>query len=197
MPTALTVDDYIERAELWSDELARLRDILRSTGLDETIKWGAPCYTSGGKNIVGIAAFTSYVGLWFHQGAQLSDPEGVLINAQPGTTKAMRQWRFTSAKEIKTRAIKAYVKEAIAIETAGKAIKPDRAKPLVVPAELRDALATNAAAKAGFDALTKGKQREYADHISEAKRDATKLRRIEKILPLIAAGVGLHDKYRC
>ncbi len=197
MATPTSVDEYIENATQWNDELARLREILRSTGLDETIKWGAPCYTSDGKNVVGIAAFKAYFGLWFHQGAQLSDPEGVLINAQSGKTKAMRQWRFTSAKDIKPRVIKAYVKEAIAIETQGKAIKADRAKPLVVPAELRDALATNSAAKAGFDALTKGKRREYADHIAEAKRNDTKQRRLEKILPMIAAGVGLHDKYRC
>ena len=33
--------------------------------------------------------------------------------------------------------------------------------------------------------LTKGKQREYADYIAEAKRDETKTRRLEKIVPMI------------
>ena len=41
-----------------------------------------------------------------------------------------------------------------------------------------------------------GKQREYADHIASAKRDDMKNKRIEKILPMIAAGIGLNDKYR-
>ena len=39
-------------------------------------------------------------------------------------------------------------------------------------------------------------QREYADYVAAAKRDETKQRRIDKILPMIAKGVGLNDKYR-
>ncbi len=45
-------------------------------------------------------------------------------------------------------------------------------------------------------ALRLGLQREYAEYIVDAKRDDTKLRRIEKILPMLRNGVGLHDKYR-
>jgi hypothetical protein len=47
-----------------------------------------------------------------------------------------------------------------------------------------------------FALLSKGRRREYADYIAEAKRDETKEKRLEKILPMIAAGKGLHDKYR-
>lgn len=65
-----------------------------------------------------------------------------------------------------------------------------------LPPELAAALKKRAKAKKGYDALTPGKQREYANYIAGAKRDATKQSRIEKILPMIEAGVGLHDKYR-
>ena len=82
MKGAKTVDEYIDKAEQWQPELTRLREILNSTGLEETVKWGAPCYTHDGKNVVGIAGFKNYFGLWFHQGALLADAEGVLINAQ-------------------------------------------------------------------------------------------------------------------
>jgi uncharacterized protein YdeI (YjbR/CyaY-like superfamily) len=44
--------------------------------------------------------------------------------------------------------------------------------------------------------LTPGKQREYAEYITEAKKDETKLKRIEKIIPMIKAGIGLNDKYK-
>jgi uncharacterized protein YdeI (YjbR/CyaY-like superfamily) len=44
--------------------------------------------------------------------------------------------------------------------------------------------------------MTPGKQREYAEYIAEAKQAATKERRLEKILPMIAAGGGLNDKYK-
>ncbi len=108
-----SVDEYIDKNELWPDELKRIREILLSTGLTEEIKWGAPCYTLDGKNIVGIGAFKSYFGLWFFKGAALEDTAGVLINAQPGKTKDLRQWRMTSAGEIKPALIKRYVKEAM------------------------------------------------------------------------------------
>ncbi len=47
-----------------------------------------------------------------------------------------------------------------------------------------------------FKAFTSSRQRELAEHISFAKREATKQSRIEKIVPMILDGVGLHDKYR-
>ena len=191
-----TVDDYIASRELWQDEIRCLREILLSTDLTEEVKWGGPCYTHDGQNVVGIGGFKSYFGLWFHQGVLLADKNKVLINAQEGTTKALRQWRMQSAKEIKQATIKAYVKEAISLVKKGKKIGPQKKKPLVVPPELKKALAKNAKARKGFDAMRLGLQREYTDHIASAKREETKQKRIEKILPMIATGKGLHDKYR-
>jgi len=190
------VDEYIESTESWRKELSRLRKVLRSTDLEETVKWGAPCYTWGGKNVVGLGAFKSYFGLWFFQGALLADKGKVLINAQEGKTKALRQWRFTSGKEIKARLIKAYVNEAIELQRQGAEIKPDRGRPVEIPPQLKRALAGNKKASRGFNAMTLGKQREYAEYISSAKREETRAKRLEKIIPMIAAGQGLHDRYR-
>jgi uncharacterized protein YdeI (YjbR/CyaY-like superfamily) len=108
-----SVDAYIDGAEYFQDELRQLLKILQSTDLVEEVKWGGPCYTYNGKNIVGMGAFKSYCGLWFYQGALLSDLDDVLINAQEGKTKALRQLRFASKKEINSGPLKKYVKEAI------------------------------------------------------------------------------------
>ena len=62
--------------------------------------------------------------------------------------------------------------------------------------KIKKALTKNAKARKGFEQLRLGLQREYTDHIASAKRDETKQKRLEKILPMIAAGKGLHDKYR-
>ncbi len=191
-----TVDDYVASREIWQTEIKRLREILLSTDLAEEVKWGGPCYKHDGQNLVGIGGFKSYFGLWFHQGALLKDQNKVLINAQEGTTKALRQWRMQSAKDIKPAAIKAYVKEAIELAKAGKNIGPQKKNPIVVPPELKKAFAKNAKAKKGFAALRPGLQREYTDHVASAKREETKQKRTEKILPMMAAGKGLHDKYR-
>jgi uncharacterized protein YdeI (YjbR/CyaY-like superfamily) len=120
----------------------------------------------------------------------------VLVNAQAGKTKALRQWRFSLKRDIKVRAVKAYVNEAIELQRQGKELKPDRTRPVVVPAELKAAFAGNKRAKAAFEKLTKGRRREYADYIAEAKREATRQSRVEKVIPMIVAGQGLHDKYR-
>ena len=191
-----TVDAYIADATSWRTELEALRKVLTSCALEETIKWGGPCYTHNGVNVVSFGAFKSYVALWFFQGALLADAENRLVNAQSGRTKAMRQWRFASASEIEPRLVRAYVNEAIELARAGRKVAPARNRPLELPSELRTALDENAKAGKAFAAMSPGKQREYAEHISEAKREETKARRLEKILPMIEAGVGLNDRYR-
>ena len=192
-----TVDDYIASSDQWGAELKKIRAILAATELKEEVKWGAPCYTYDGKNVVGMAGFKTYFGLWFHQGALLKDDQQVLINAQEGTTKALRQWRMQTAKEIRPAVIKRYVKEAIRLVKEGKQIGPAKKKPPTIPSELKKALAKNNTAQKKFAELTPGKQREYAEYISSAKRDETKQKRLDKILPMIKSGVGLNDKYRC
>lgn len=198
MKGAKTVDEYVAKCEAFGDVVARLREVLNGTPLEEGIKWGAPSYGYAGKNVVGIAAFKEHCALWFHQGALLEDAAGHFEDpaAVGSSAKAMRQWRFHSVKEVKARAIKAYVKEAMALVDDGKEIKPERGKAIEIPPELAALLAKRAKLRKAFDALSPGKRREYADHVAEAKRADTKERRLEKIAPMIEAGVGLHDRYR-
>ena len=93
--------------------------------------------------------------------------------------------------------MKAYVKEAIENQRAGKAIQPAPNKTLTVPAELDAAIKKSAKLKQAFNALTPGKQRDYADHVGSAKQGKTRLSRLEKITPMVLAGQGLDDKYKC
>lgn len=127
---------------------------------------------------------------------QLADAPKVLINAQDGTTKALRQWRMNSANEIKPAAIRAYVKQAIQLVRDGRSVSSQKGKAIVSPPEPKKALAGDAAANKGFAMLAPGLLREYTEYIASAKRDQTRSGRIEKRLPMIAAGVGLNDKYR-
>jgi len=190
------VVEYLEMHAKWSSELTKLRKALQATELEETVKWGGPCYTLMGKNVVGLGAFKEYVALWFHQGVFLKDPLGVLINCQEGVTKALRQWRFASLQEIKNKDIQLYLKEAILNQRAGKELKPARKKLLAPPPELANALADNQAAREGFAQLTPGRQCEYSEYIIAAKRASTKQSRLKKVLPMIVEGIGLNDKYR-
>ena len=114
------VDFYFTKAKTWQEEIKLLRDIVLNCGLDEVLKWGCPCYSFEGSNIVLIHIFKEYCALLFFKGALMKDPKDILIQ-QTANVQAARQMRFTNAKEItklKT-SIKAYIKEAIAIEKAG------------------------------------------------------------------------------
>ena len=190
-----TVDEFIKSQPAWKEELIALRKIINSTELVETIKWGMPVYTIGGKNVAGMGSFKSYLGVWFFQGVFLKDKHRKLINAQEGRTKGMRQWRFTSPDEIDEKLLIKYLEEAIQNQKDGKEIKPEK-KPLVIPPELKAAFKKNSLLEKAFNKFTLSCKREYAEYISEAKREETRLKRLEKITPMILEKIGLNDKYK-
>lgn len=192
-----SVEEYIELNSHYADELSILRNIINSTNLDETVKWSMPTYCYNGKNVIGIGAFKNHFCLWFHNGVFLKDNENLLINAQENKTKALRQMRFEIKADINKTAVLAYVKEAIENQIAGREIKTRRAtKTVVIPSELKRVLDADQTLSISFKNLTQGKQREYCEYIDTAKREATKLKRLEKITPMIIQSVGLHDKYK-
>ena len=145
MKYAKSIEEYLDNVGEWKEEVKLLREIMLSTPMEETLKWGIPVYTVNNKNVAGIGAFKSYAGFWFYQGVFLKDPKNKLINAQEGKTKALRQWRFESLSVIKKqhKTILAYVEEAIANQLAGLEMKPAKKKPLVIPRELKALLNTN------------------------------------------------------
>ncbi|MBR9914348.1 MAG: hypothetical protein GYB32_05885 [Algicola sp.] len=197
MKKVSTVEAYIANHEHFSEALYKLRDIINSTELQESIKWNAPVYSLEGKNVIGLGAFKQHFGIWFFNGVFLKDSKNLLVNAQENKTKALRQMRFNSIDEVDEAIVLSYVQEAIENQKLGKEIKPTRKGTKVsVPKELSSVLKDNSKLKASFDQLTPGKQREYCNYINDAKRAATKLSRIEKITPMILKGVGLNDMYK-
>lgn len=186
-----------DKSSQWPEEIQLLKSIVAKTPLEETIKWGAPTFTYNKKNVAGIAGFKNYVTIWFYNGVFLKNPKKVLVNAQEGVTKALRQWRFSGKDEIVKYEddILKYLLEAIENEKAGLKHKPEK-KELVIPDVFQNRLDSDAVLAAAFAKMTPGCQREYANYISEAKREETKLSRLDKITPMIKAGGGLNDKYK-
>lgn len=193
----MTVDEYIEKHPDKEEMLNPLRELILEFPFAETIKWGMPTYVYGKRNLVGIGAFKNHIGLWFFQGSLLSDPADQLRNAQEGKTKAMRQIHFEKKSDINESVLRGFLKQTIENEDRGLYVKIERNKePVKIPDELAVALKNDTAAGNAFKNLTLSKQREYADHISSAKQAKTKERRLEKILPMITEGKGLHDAYK-
>jgi uncharacterized protein YdeI (YjbR/CyaY-like superfamily) len=189
------VDAYIDKkANDWQRPiLESLRKCILDCGLKEEVKWGAPTYTHHG-NVVGFSAFKNHCGLWFFEGASLKDEAKMLLNAQEGKTQALRQWRFIEGDSVDEELVKQYVREAaLNMEKGIKTVK--KKIQIVIPELLQKALDAEPEAKAQFEKLAPSKRRDYAEHISGAKQEATKLRRLEKSMALIREGKGLHDKY--
>jgi len=122
------VDFFFTKTTNWQQEFEQLRMLVLECGLTEELKWGQPCYTLQGNNIVLIHGFKGYCALLFFKGALLNDAKGILIQ-QTENVQAARQVRFTNVREIvKLKAtLKAYVYEAIEVEKAG--LKVDLKKP--------------------------------------------------------------------
>ena len=189
------VDDYIDKKSEWSEELKQLRAIFLSTEMEEDVKWGGPVYTVNGKNVTGIAAFKNHYGIWFFNGVFLKDKHKLLVNAQE-STKALRQIRFKKGDPIPTDIIREYVLEAIDNEKQGLKVAPAKPGAYVLSPYLKSAMDSDSELLEAFNALTPGKQKDYSNHIADAKQEKTKLTRLNKIKPMILAGVGLHDKYK-
>src|SRR5579872_4220073 len=171
--------------ERWEPEIAEMRRVLAGLGMKEECKWGKPCYTIDGKNIVILQTFKEYCALGFFQGALLKDPKKLLV--QLGQVQAGRVMKFTSAKEIAAKAatIKAYVREAIAVEKAGLRVEARKTSDYPVPEELAARFRKDPKLKRAFEALTPGRQRSWLYHLGAAKQPATREARIDKALPAI------------
>src|SRR5436305_11305707 len=179
--------------ERWRAEIAELQGILSGFDLTVVRKWGQPCYTIDGKNVVIIQGFKEYCALGFFQGALLNDPKKLLV--QLGQVQAARVMKFTSASESATKAatIKAYVREAVAAAKAGmKVVTSPREFP--VPEELTEKFRSDPRFKRAFEALTPGRQRGYLFHFAGARQSATRAARIEKARAAIFEGRGLHER---
>src|SRR4051812_1955809 len=119
---AKDVDDYIANApECTRPILTKMRGIFRraSPELEESIKWGVPCYTHRGM-VGGFAAYTKHVswGLWKTE--LLDDPDRIIGRG------IMRGGQITKISEIPppSKLIR-LIKQVIALnEAAIKASKP-------------------------------------------------------------------------
>jgi uncharacterized protein YdeI (YjbR/CyaY-like superfamily) len=178
----------------WKAEYAALRELCLASGMNEELKWGQACYDSAGANVVLIHGFKDYCALLFVKGALLKDPKGILIR-QTENVQGPRQIRFASLADVNKQkaAIKAYIKEAIAVEKSGAKVPTKSVAQFDVPEEFQRRLDEDPKLAEAFRALTPGRQKGYLLHFAGAKQSATRAARVEKHAPRILKGLGLED----
>jgi uncharacterized protein YdeI (YjbR/CyaY-like superfamily) len=178
----------------WSTEFAALRQLCLASRLNEELKWGQACYDLDGRNVVLIHGFKDYCALLFMKGALLKDPKGILIQ-QTKNVQAARQIRFASLADINKQkaAVKAYLREAIAVEKSGVKVEMKSAAQFDVPEEFLKPLDDDPRLAEAFHALTPGRQKGYLLYFAGAKQSTTRAARVEKHVPRILKGLGLDD----
>jgi len=187
------VDEHINESKQWKDEMNALITIILDCQLAEDFKWGKPCYSFQGKNIVIIQGFKEYFALLFFKGGIMKDTEHLLVKMGENT-QAGRQMRFENVQDIldKKSIIKDYIFEAIEIEERGEKVEIKR-EATPIPEEFQIKLNENPELKSSFESLTLGRQRAYLFHFSAPKQSKTRESRIEKSIPNILDGKGMND----
>jgi uncharacterized protein YdeI (YjbR/CyaY-like superfamily) len=189
------VDFFFKKAKQWKEEYEKLRTIILDCGLTEELKWGVPCYTSEGKNIILIHGFKEYCAVLFPKGALLKDPKNILIQ-QTENVQSARQIRFTNIREIYEleSTLKAYIREAVKVEKAGLKVELKKVSEYSIPEEFQSKLNKIPELKTAFEALTPGRQKGYIFYFFQAKLSKTRAERVEKYIPKILEGKGLEDE---
>jgi uncharacterized protein YdeI (YjbR/CyaY-like superfamily) len=182
------------KVHLWTGALVALRALVRASGLVEEMKWGSPCYTLEGKNVVMIVSFRDHCSLSFMKGQALVDDDGVLESAGPNS-RFVRMVKFRSVADVDARRVTIVnlLSQAIALERAGtKVVVPVDDDPL--PDELQARFDDDRALHEAFVALTPGRRRSHVLHIAGAKQTETRARRVERCATDILAGRGFNER---
>ncbi len=187
------LDQSFNSAKLWREEAKKLRGLLLGCDLTEELKWGKPCYTHDGKNIVIIQRMSGFLALLFFKGDLLKDPEGILEKQGPNSRAGYRM-RFSKVQDVldTEKNLKSYIRDAIEVGKSGRKIKAK--VELEFADELAERFDSDLDFKAAFDELTPGRQRGYTLYFSQPKQSKTRTARIEKYRQKIFAGKGFHDR---
>lgn len=194
-PTNPQVAKYIEGMGAWRAELEALRPVLLQAGLEEEFKWYKPCYAHEGSNVVIFQPFKELCALLFFKGALLEDPDGALKEQGENTRSALRlEFRSVADVTAAKSTIAALVQDAIRVEQAGLSV-PKRAATDdgPYPDELDLMLDADSVLRDAWDRLTPGRRRGWLLHFNGAKQSKTRVARIERAMPRILEGFGMHD----
>lgn len=191
----LRVDAYIAKAQPFAQPiLNHLRELVHrhAPGAEETLKWGVPHFMLGGQILAGMAAFKDHATFGFWR-----DEE---VTGSPRNKGAMGSMgRLASLADLPgDAALAAMIAKAAALcsEDRPKRPTPKPKAALDLPPDLGTALEANAEAQGHWDAFSPGKRRDYIERVIEAKREETRVKRIETIVAQVAEGKDRNWKYR-
>ncbi len=178
----------------WDAGLQALRRLCLDLQLEETVKWGHPCYMHAGRNIAILGALRADFRLSFFNAALLQNAAQVLEKQGPNTQHP-DMIRFTDNAQVVQReaAIRAFLQEAMGYAETG-ILPPKVATTIDLPDELLEALDADPELAEAFHNLTPGRQRSYVIHLNSAKKSETRIARIVACRRKILAGKGALER---
>jgi uncharacterized protein YdeI (YjbR/CyaY-like superfamily) len=191
---AALIDEGISTMEPFAQKICkRLRKLILSTdpGLIEDWKWGPNYYLDG--MVCGFWGFKKHVPLVFFQGSLLKDQKKVLLQ-NPGNVHN-RHIKFTDLSQVDDELVLEYVFEAIDNNKKGIKITETKDKVVEVPADVKKAFKT-AGIVTYFESLAFSHRKEYMMWITDAKKEETRLKRINQAIEKLASKQMMHDKYK-
>lgn len=188
------IDEAISEMKPFAKAICKkLRKLILSTdpAMVEDWKWGPNYYLDG--MVCGYWGFDKYVTLNFFQGALLKDPYKILKKNEGNVRN--RHIKFTDVKEIEEDVILEYLFEAIDNNLKGHVIKETKDKTVVIPEDVKKAF-SKAKLLPYFESLTFSHRKEYMMWINDAKKEETRLKRINQAIEKLASKEMMHDKYK-
>ncbi|WP_422359283.1 YdeI/OmpD-associated family protein [Reichenbachiella sp.] len=190
------IDAYLATV---SDEKRPILELIRKTvnAVDDRIqedwKWRAPCFSLEGL-VCWFVGFKTHVGLNFFKGALIKDTYGAFVENK-NDDKGNRMMHYKSLDEVNTTVIEDYVKQAILLNEKDIKIDFPKKKVMEVPDYFEAALKENLAAKKVFEGFTDAQRRDYIEWLVEAKKEATREKRMAQAIEWIAEGKVRNWKY--
>ena len=187
------VDDYIAKAADFAQPiLIKLRALVHQShpDVEETIKWGMPIFEYKGM-LFNMAAFKQHCSFGFWKEKIMKGLEDVEDGM--GSFGKIKSMQDLPSDEI----ILMLMKEAIELNEKGiKVPKVSKAKKeLIVPDYIIDILNDNPNANQVFNDFSYSHKKEYVEWIIEAKKEATREKRITQMLDWLAEGKHKNWKY--
>ena len=190
------IDAYIAKsADFARPVLVRIRRLVHAACPDviEDIKWSSPFYEHKGI-LLATPVFKKHCALIFWKGKLIFKG----FPAKDNPAKKLR--RIISNADLPGDKILAgYIRKAVELnDTGAKAprFKPKARKKIGLPDDFLAALRKNKKALIAFENFSPSHKREYVEWISEAKREETRLRRLQVAIEQMAQGKSRYWKYQ-
>jgi hypothetical protein len=204
------VDDYIAKSAAFAKPILRhLREVVHLAAPDvvEEIKWSRPFFVYNGVILGNMSAFKAHCsfGLWGAEMAQQLRADGVAssdgmgtfgriasVDRLPPKSQLVAYVQEAARKIADGERTKAFERPQSAGSKANRVAKADTP----VPEALTVALKKHKFAAKHFAAMSPSCRKEYSVWIADAKRDATRERRVAQAVEMIAEGKGRNWRYQ-